>query len=520
MSSLSPRRIYDEYLKKNLDRITATDLLTKIIENSPHYYVRKSGLEYFTVISVRNRRNYSFLENLLVSDNSDIVRGLAAKAIILRYPNKAYELIKWVLKNEKSNFCLLTIINSLKNSTAFKLKSLQKLAKFVIHEDKIYFPQTDGKSLNLNQKNIVDLNQIIGLKNLKKLISLSLQDNKIIKICGLEKLTNLEVLSLFNNSILRIGGLKELNLLRELFLQRNNICEISDLNKLPNLQKLYLSSNKIKRITGLEHNLNLKILSLYKNEIHQINGLDNLTKLEELYLSENKIVEIEGLDMLKELKRLDLSNNDIREIKGLEELTNLTYLNLYSNKIKKIKGLTELKNLQFLNLGSNEISRIEGLEELNNLEYLYLKNNPIEKISNLNTLKRLKVLNLNNTDISENYKSLKSLYQLKTVQELSFGNTPIAYSNLYKKQIQNLSGNMFHILDHIKTITRYREPISKVISKIEIKEKSLDFTTMAKDSDFNLHSIKYLSDTIIKVLRSDGKKEFFNVSKDGVIKRL
>ena len=158
------------------------------------------------------------------------------------------------------------------------------------------------------------------------------------------------------------------------------IIEIKGLSNLTSLTTLNLSLNKITEIKGLNNLVNLTNLNLHGNRITEIKELNNLVNLTNLNLSLNKIKEIKGLDNLVNLTSLDLSNNLITEIKELNNLVNLTELNFCGNKITEIKGLDSLVNLTNLSFSYNKITEIKGLNNLVNLNELFLVNNHISEL--------------------------------------------------------------------------------------------------------------------------------------------
>ncbi len=223
--------------------------------------------------------------------------------------------------------------------------------------------------LDLDDKGIEDISEIIGLEFLTDLRVLKLNNNKIKEIKGLETLINLEELYLAENQISEIKGLKNLKSLEVLHLYDNEITQIKCLENLLNLRELWLGDflstqgNRIVEIKGLKNNRNLEVLRLNNNKIEEIKGLNNLRDLYILDLSGNNINEIKGLDKLRNLNELLLSGfngNNINEIKNLEKLKKLNYLNLSDNNIKVVKGIENLSSLEAVLLGGNQIKRVGG----------------------------------------------------------------------------------------------------------------------------------------------------------------
>ncbi len=157
--------------------------------------------------------------------------------------------------------------------------------------------------------------------------------------------------------ISEIKGIKNLSALQVLNLHNNSIAKITGLENLSGLQELYLHSNSIEEITGLENLINLQVLNLHSNSIEEITGLDILSALQVLYLCNISIEVITGLENLSDLQKLSLRNNSISEITGLENLTNLQELYLNSNSIEEIKGFSGLNKLTRLGLYENPVHK-------------------------------------------------------------------------------------------------------------------------------------------------------------------
>jgi Leucine-rich repeat (LRR) protein len=380
MSTLSPKEIYGDFKKKNLDKSKASELLISVIENPLELDTRTriSSIQFLGLIDSKEENEFFFLENLLISDLNELVRGNAASILIRNFSDSALEPIKWALKHEKSESCIILIIKALENTKNLKLKSLLKTIDYIEFKDKIIFPFGAYPIINLSSNNI----------------------DRISKVKGLESLINLNKLYLNFNKITEIEGLDNLINLKALHFQWNNIREIKGLDQLKNLEYLYLNNNEIFKIQGIKNLSNLKSLMIYDNQITEIHNLEHLSNLEILNLRNNGIEEIKGLDSLNNLKRLDLSNNRITEIKGLDNLTNLEFLDLSYNQISEIKGLDNLKKLKFLDLRNNKITAIRQLNILKQLQHLYLGFNRISIKQDADQKSILDNLNIEENNIS------------------------------------------------------------------------------------------------------------------------
>jgi Leucine-rich repeat (LRR) protein len=379
MSTLSPKEIYGDFKKRNLDKSKASELLISVIENplESDTRIRVSSIKFLGLIGSKEKKVYFFLENLLISDLNEIVRGNAASIIIKNFPEQAFEPIKWALKYEKSESCIILIIKALENTKNIKLKSLLKTIDYIEFKEKIFFPFGTHPTINLSSSYVDKISKVKGLKNLINLNKLYLNFNRITEIDGLDTLINLRSLHFQWNNIRVIKGLEHLKNLEYLYLNSNEIIKIQGIKNLSNLKSLMIYDNQITEIQNLEHLTNLEILNLRNNGINEIKGLSNLNNLKRLDLSNNRITDIKGLDSLPSLEFLDLSYNQISEIKGLDNLKNLKFLDLRNNKITTIKKLNILKQLQHLYLGFNRISIKGNTEQTSILDNLNIKENNI-----------------------------------------------------------------------------------------------------------------------------------------------
>ncbi|MHA2281375.1 MAG: leucine-rich repeat domain-containing protein [Promethearchaeota archaeon] len=378
MLKLSPKEIYKDFKKKKINKDKASELLISLIENPLELdnRVRNFCIKLIGLIGSKEKNVFFFLENLLISDLNELVRGNAAAVIINNFYDYALEPIKWALQHEKSETSMVLIIKSLEKTHILKLKSLLKDIEYVDFEGQTFFPYGIYQNINLSSRNIDNMLKIKGLGNLINLSKLNLNFNEILEIRGLSNLINL----------------------KSLHLQGNKIRKIKGLDQLKNLEYLYLNNNEITKIQGITNLSCLKSLMIYDNQIPDIQNLEHLSKLEILNLRNNRISEIKGLENLKNLRRLDLSNNKITEIKDLDNLVNLEFLDLSFNQISEIKGLDHLKNLKFLDLRNNKIRTIKQLKILKQLQHLYLGFNRISLLEDNETLNHRNALDVLSTD--------------------------------------------------------------------------------------------------------------------------
>ena len=134
------------------------------------------------------------------------------------------------------------------------------------------------------------------------------------EIYKIKKKSGKLVLNLFNKGITNINeiiGLENIKDLQVLKLNGNQITEIRNLDPLKNLEELYLNRNQISHIEGIENLQNLRILDLSKNKIKKAINLNNHPKLQIVDLNDNEISELEILKGLPELESLKMHGNPI-----------------------------------------------------------------------------------------------------------------------------------------------------------------------------------------------------------------
>ncbi|MFX0028719.1 MAG: leucine-rich repeat protein [Candidatus Hermodarchaeota archaeon] len=468
MSTIKPKEIYKNFKQKNLDKSKASELLISVIENPIELDTRTriSSLKFLGLIGSKEENVYFFLENLLISDLDEVVRGNAASIIIRNFPNKALEPIKWALNHEKSESSIILIIKELEKTNNPELKTLLKSIEYIDFEGQIFFPFGTPPLINLSSKNIDDISKVNGLEKLVNLSKLNLNFNRITEIKGLDNLINLKSLQL----------------------QWNKIREIEGLECLRKLEYLYLNNNEILKIKGINNLSNLKSLMIYDNHLTEVENLDHLSKLEILNLRNNGITEIKGLNHLNNLKRLDLSSNRITEIKGLDKLTNLEFLDLSYNQISEIKGLDNLKNLKFLDLRNNKITAIKHLKILNQLQHLYLGFNRISITENTENIGNLETLSIEEKKISEtpfdffyNIKSHKNSInrKLSEISDIKFrpeffkSQSLLKELKLYRKPIDFFTSSSWYVIWKNNEFEIFRFSNSGKITWVERRRKQV-----------------------------------------------
>jgi hypothetical protein len=434
------------YIRENLSEIgekQALNLLKELINSSNDSDIRRSALETFG--SIDDGGNFSFIEQLFLSDESLEMRMYAGKILKESYVNhkKLVRLLDYTLKkveNVEQKIYSVNVLNSIESSKAyktlieylrefFKTKAKEKIPYQQMKDDLAQsVPETvirkwtnliltdyyenecgylitlkKGKiiALNCEGSNLKDVSDIYGFKLLTDLEYLSIQRNFLQKITNLQHLTHLKSLNFSHNKLEKIENLENLHNLEELNLSNNNIGKMENLESLVNLKRLTLSNNVIQSIQNLSSLIYLEALDLSHNEIIDIKNLDNLENLNRLNLSSNKIERMAGFTHLLDLMWLYLNDNNIVQIEGLLTLHKLKGLYLSNNQITTISSLENLSGLKKLELSNNKISNLSGLDKLGELQELYLDNNFIKKFEGLEGLTSLIILHIGRNRIEE-----------------------------------------------------------------------------------------------------------------------
>jgi Leucine-rich repeat (LRR) protein len=434
---LTPDKIYKDYLKNNLDKSSATKLLFSLIENSEKEKVRADCIKELGRIEAKDGQTFKFLENLLISDSSEIIRNSAALALRNNFFDKILEPMKWALIHEESPFCLntifLTLIKIIKN-LAFNPNSLAKstlltevkkirrkefklgfeilcetkeidtftkndLSEILINYFTIIFLEKSFWRLKFSVENctIVELDFIFkGLTSLPKAIkylthlrTLVLRYNQLTQLPDwLGALYSLEELNINVNNLNELpSSLGTLSSLRELSLWKNELTNLPKaIGKLKSLETLNLRLNQLKGLPETIENLSsLKELNLHDNQLMYLpESLSGLISLEQLNLSWNNIELLpDSLGFLPSLRVLDLERNELAYLpESIGCLSSLEFLNLSDNKLRKIpETIGNLTSLRYLNLSRNVLDSIpESIGSLNSLKELYLGENNVRVI--------------------------------------------------------------------------------------------------------------------------------------------
>jgi len=293
---LTPNKIYSDYLKNNLDKSTAFELLISLIEHSDEDNIRVESIRTLEKIGINNNKSFKFFENLLISDSSEKIRTSAVSVICNNFLEKALTPLKWVLLHDSSYDCIVSVIKTLvkmndqesKEILIGELKRIRKL-KYILEDYKItnklfkkdikrLFKSKKIDSLNHSELAdiIINFKTISTLKNKFYNVYYELEDARVVKL----DLSDIEYevrgwKAEFKNNIQEISdiiGVLNLTMLRELYLSNNQIQDIKDLTKFSHLTHLDIANNKLNDMKNVEYlkiisNQGLKHLNITDNKI-------------------------------------------------------------------------------------------------------------------------------------------------------------------------------------------------------------------------------------------------------------
>ncbi len=471
--ALTPKKIYEDLKKKDIDKLTAADLLIDLIEADLSIDTRLECIEILKKIDLKHKKIFSILENLLISDSEPLIRQLAANTLKDLFREKALSPLKWALEHEKSWQFLLTLtsiiseidtqkaksilldkIKKIDNyqlnkslSPLFKSKEIQsfstdKLVEIIKNYIIINYFKDILKDINyevekgfVTKLNLSFINkELYGwkiLQNLTRFInllnhltSLKLRDNGIGKIPNsIVSLNSLNYLDLSHNIIDKlpesIGNLKSLE---HLNLRYNNLSEIpNSIGLLRFLKTLDLKHNKLTTLPDSISKLTLlEVLDLHGNQFIEFpNSLEGLSSIKKLKLGLNNLEHVpEWIKNLHSLKKLGLGGN--KSLSNFQEwidfLPPVVELNLYDNDIKELpESVGSLDSLKVLKLPNNQLTSLpESFKNLISLKKLDLSYNNFKELPEwIGSFSSLEELNLESNNLKTLPESIASLSSLK-----------------------------------------------------------------------------------------------------------
>ncbi|TFG28935.1 MAG: hypothetical protein EU532_04180 [Promethearchaeota archaeon] len=381
-----------------MSKSEASNLLFSLIDECNSGKLRADYVEIFDKMVLKSKKVFKFIENLLISDEDEEVRIIAARVMINIFPENILTPLNWMIHNDNSVIVLRLIHKFIKNLD----NPYSSLLNEEIKERYIEIASNYG----------------VILKEAEFLMDIGLNYDY-----HKESYSNPSRCVIFGNNIITV-------------IKNNHIRALS----LSNWKPGTIPSS----ICNLEK---LKYLNLSCNELNILpKSMDMLSRLNYLDLGWNNFTTIPSflakVNSVKNL-RLDIAHNEIKSIpKWIKELKSLNYLNLRDNQIQSIPdSIGSLKNLEYLDLRENMLQSIpESIGSLNSLRVLWLNSNRITHLpSSIGYLKLLKILDLGNNHLHILPESISMLESLE-------------YLNLKKNQILKIPDSIISI----KTLKRLR----------------------------------------------------------------
>ncbi len=304
---LTPKKIYEDFEKNNIDKNTAAELLISLVDNTDLEDTRIECIENLQKLGVVNDKIFEFLENLLISDLNEKIRYAAANYIKDFFIDKSISLMKWAIRYETDYNCLITIIQTL-------VQLNDKVSKLTL----IDIIKRIKKTKYLDERNKIENKKF--RKSLKKLS----------KVRKFENRTHEELAEIIVNYLTISELIKKFY---SVYFELENCLVV----------KLDLADVEYE-VRGWKAD--------FKNNIKEIS-------------------EITGLENLKHINHLNLSNNQIGNIKDLIKLQNLTHLYISNNKIndlENVESIIKMLNLKYLDIAGNQITNYLTSQDFGNLE--------------------------------------------------------------------------------------------------------------------------------------------------------
>ena len=270
----NPNYFFTLYKNGQINIKALLDYILTIIEKSENLGFRIKGIEILTNLNLKNERIYNLIENMLVSDESHVVRALSFKYLLKNYYKTSQDLLKWAISKDNSTLFLKEIEPYLKlneYTLLFKLfdQRIEKISKGLrINSQDAHFLIDLG--IELNSVSLILTNfEILYIQNENMLIMVKneriIELNIVLKLKSIPEsignLTELEVLNLGCNELSSLPeNMKNLKNLKILDLSWNNFDSIPTIiTKLPSIKMIDLDHNFLKEIPELD---------LISNKIH------------------------------------------------------------------------------------------------------------------------------------------------------------------------------------------------------------------------------------------------------------
>ncbi|MDP7015376.1 MAG: leucine-rich repeat domain-containing protein [Pirellulaceae bacterium] len=166
----------------------------------------------------------------------------------------------------------------------------------------------DVAGVSFRGSDVVDLQPLVGLKNIRRL---NLSKTPVRDLSPLVELEKLEWLNLYKSQVREISPLAELPNLQVLDLNGTQVRDVTPLSGLTNLQELGLWHTPVRDLTPLAKLHQLEYLRLNGSSVGDVTPLSNLKNLERLYIDDTFVSDVSPLVSLTKLKQLHLPGSEI-----------------------------------------------------------------------------------------------------------------------------------------------------------------------------------------------------------------
>ena len=405
---LTPEDIFQNVTEKKISKNEALKLLESLINVSNNPKIRYNVIKVLEKLKLFNMSVYSILEKALLSDESDLVRFVAAQVIINNFTISENTPLIYALENEDSIYVLRNLLKLCLDSDKKNLKELQLIiikrisnfynlnpddSQFIMdidYLDYIRFKENfDDFAIKFNlqeqekQETLLEKARL-GYKGLGRVIK---SENGFItglKLHDFDKIPN---------------SIKNLKNLEYLEIKRSNLSNLDvNFDNLLNLKYLILSNNKLDKVHDWIYEIAQKrnyAAKYIKNGVSYPEAL--ILGLLELLLGQ-ALVKLDQNESFSQSLLYYFKINQNGNVIGINISSDLNKIGIFP---EKICSLVYLKELYLPNQNIRMIpSCISKLQYLETLDLSY--NELIELPSTINDLKNLKYLKLEGNDIKTN----------------------------------------------------------------------------------------------------------------------
>jgi hypothetical protein len=188
-------------------------------------------------------------------------------------------------------------------------------------------------------------------------------DKKISTIVPLRDMAKLRTLVLQNNRIIDLQPISGMMELRDLNIYSNHVRDISVLGALPTLEKLSLANNPIESLRVIEELPRLQKLTISPDQVAAFNDCRRLSRVYNLHIGiDGEVEDFTHFPDLPSLKVLHVWHP--KSLNGIERFTSLETLHLTAGKFSSLEPLQDLKSLTHLSLSTSQALDMETLKGL------------------------------------------------------------------------------------------------------------------------------------------------------------